>query len=269
MYLVKRLSTNIAVAIILLLILGAAFAISLISFKKQLQLSRMRNDFVGNITHELKTPVATVRVALEALLSYKVMDNRAKAEEYLRIASQETYRLDNLIQRVIEMAIREGEASIINPEKLCLKQMVNEVITSMQIRIAQQQAKIQVDFSGDDFSIKADSLHLQGVLNSLLDNSLNYCVQNPSVYIRLEEQVSTILLTVSDNGIGIPEEYLNRVFDKFFRVPSGNRHNVKGYGLGLSYAASVMQQLSGSISVRNNPEGGCTFTLTFPKFSTK
>jgi signal transduction histidine kinase len=139
----------------------------------------------------------------------------------------------------------------------------------MQIRIAQQQAQVKVDFSGSDFSIKADSLHLQGVLNSLLDNSLNYCEQTPSVFIWLEEQSSTVILTVSDNGIGIPEEYLNRVFDKFFRVPSGNRHNVKGYGLGLSYAASVMQQLNGSISVRNNPEGGCTFTLTFPKLSTK
>ncbi|MDX9848800.1 MAG: HAMP domain-containing sensor histidine kinase [Tenuifilaceae bacterium] len=266
-YLVKRLSTNIAVAIILLLIVGTAFAISLISFKKQLQLSNMRNDFVGNITHELKTPVATVRVALEALLSYKVMDNRAKAEEYLRIASQETYRLDYLIQRVIEMAIRESEASIINPEKLCLKQMVNEVIASMQIRIAQQQAQVKVDFTGSDFSVKADSLHLQGVLNSLLDNSMNYSEQTPSIYIRLEEQPTSVLLTVSDNGIGIPEEYLKRVFDKFFRVPAGNRHNVKGYGLGLSYAASVMQQLGGTISVRNNPTGGCTFTLTFPKYS--
>ena len=267
MYLVKRLSTNIAVAIILLLIVGAAFAISLISFKKQLLLSRIRNDFVGNITHELKTPVATVKVAIEALLSYNALDDRMRAEEYLTIAAHETNRLEALIQRVIGLSLKESEADIIKMEKLCLREKIKEVIASMQIRIAQQQASVDVEFLGDNFFVKADSLHLQGVLNSLLDNSMNYSEQTPSIFIRLEEQPTSVLLTVSDNGIGIPEEYLNRVFDKFFRVPSGNRHNVKGYGLGLSYAASVMQQLNGSISVRNNPTGGCTFALKFPKFS--
>ena len=265
-YLIKTLLPQILFGLILLILTGVAFAISFISLKKQMELNIIRNEFVANISHELKTPVATVKVALEAIQTFDLKNEPAKADEYIRIAQAEMNRLEMLVQNVLTSSIYDGASNgFIQPERVSLKSIVDEVTQSMQIRFQQMNAQLTVDTEGFNFDINADRLHVQGVLINLIDNSLKYVEVNPKIAVKLFEENSRVILTVSDNGIGIPDEYISKVFDKFFRVPTQNRHNIKGYGLGLSYASMVMKQHKGTIGVENLKEGGCRFTLSFPK----
>jgi len=133
----------------------------------------------------------------------------------------------------------------------------------MQLRLLQHGAKVSFESNGNNFLIPVDKLHTQGVLINLIDNSLKYGASPVNISINLAENNGAVQLTLCDNGPGIPEEYREKVFEKFFRVPTGNRHNTKGYGLGLSYAAQVMRLQNGAINVNNIAEGGCMFTLTF------
>lgn len=266
-YLFRKIFPQIIFGLILILLTGASFIIAFVSLKKQVQLNKIRNDFVGNISHELKTPVATVKVALEALQSFNIKSEPVKADEYIQIAQIEMNRLDMLIQKVLTSSVYDEAHELMQQEPLLLKDVVDEVIKSMQIRLNQAESQLTVDYGDENLTVFADRMHLQGVLINLIDNCIKYVEGKPSISIKIFREGANVILTVSDNGIGIPEEYLDKVFDKFFRVPNGNRHNVKGYGLGLSYAAMVMKQHKGDIRVENLKEGGCKFSLTFPKYS--
>jgi len=214
------------------------------------------------MSHELKTPIATVKLALEALYKYNVIDDPKTGREYLEMASSEMDRLELLATRVLNTALFDAGKIYLNLEQYDLKKLVNEVVQNMQLRIANQGARVSLETRGDNFEVAIDKLHMQGVLVNLIDNSLKYAVGHASIHITLEEKGGNIQLALSDNGPGIPEEYVERVFEKFFRVPTGNRHNTRGYGLGLSYAAQVMRQHNGNIWVNNLATGGCKFTLT-------
>lgn len=264
--LIKSLANNILFSTLLLLITGAAFIISYINLKKQQQLNKIRDEFVGNITHELKTPVATVKVALEALNKFNIKDNPVKSSEYINIANLELDRLDFLIQKVLTSSIYENNSNAVNLEIISLDDILTDVIKTMQIRFESENATVTKECVGAEFNILGDKIHIQGVIINLIDNSLKYTNGNPKIRINLNSFEKAIILSVSDDGIGIATEYLNKIFEKFFRVPSNNKHNVKGHGLGLSYAEMVIKQHSGTISVKNNPKSGCTFTLTFPKY---
>jgi K+-sensing histidine kinase KdpD len=163
---------------------------------------------------------------------------------------------------VLNTALFDAGKIYLNLEQYDLKKLVNEVVQNMQLRIANQGARVSIETKGDNFEVAIDKLHMQGVLVNLIDNSLKYAVGHANIQITLEEKKGSIQLALSDNGPGIPEEYVEKVFEKFFRVPTGNRHSTRGYGLGLSYAAQVMRQHNGNISVNNLTTGGCMFTLT-------
>ncbi|MGE0077265.1 MAG: sensor histidine kinase [Bacteroidales bacterium] len=265
-YLIRKLTPNILFSLLLLLTTGAAFIISYSNLKKQLLLNKIRDEFVGNITHELKTPVATVKVALEALNEFNIKDNPEQSAEYIKIATLELDRLDFLIQKVLTSSIYESNSNVMNFEIVDLDEVSSEVIKTLQIRFESENATVTKECVGTEFKIWADRIHIQGIITNLIDNSLKYNAGNPTIKLNINSPENTVELSVSDDGIGIPEEYQNRIFDKFFRVPTNNKHNVKGHGLGLNYVAMVMKQHKGSITVKNNPIKGCTFTLTFPKY---
>jgi len=266
-YLFKQIFPQILFGLILIILTGAAFIISFVSLKNQMQLNIIRNEFISNISHELKTPVSTVKVALEALQSFNLKNEPIQADEYIIIAQIEMNRLDMLIQKVLTTSVYDEVNEIMQYEPLDLKNVLDEVVKSMQIKLTQIDALITISAENKDLTVFADKLHLQGVLINLIDNSIKYVDGKPTISIKIFKKEESTILTITDNGIGIPEEYLTKVFDKFFRVPTDNRHNVKGYGLGLSYAAMVMKHHNGSISVKNGVDQGCTFTLTFPKYS--
>lgn len=264
-YLLKKVWPQFLFAMILLFVTGAAFFIAHRSIKKQMQLNVLKNDFISNISHELKTPVSTVKVALEALQNFDMKNDVQKTDEYLSMAEQEMNRLDMLINKVLNTTMLEDGDHLLNRERTDLKLLVEEVLRSMRLRMEQCDAVVTFDARDEASFLMIDKLHIQGVLINLIDNSLKYATAKPEIKIALIRSADKTSLTVTDNGPGINMEYLEKIFDKFFRVPSNNLHNVKGYGLGLSYAAMVMKKHNGSIDVKNNVNGGCTFTLTFPE----
>jgi len=215
------------------------------------------------MSHELKTPIATVKLALEALNNFNVIENPEKGREYLSMVTSEMNRLELLATRVLNTNLLESGKVYLQKESYDLKSLVEEVIRSIQLRLQQHGARISFESNGENFVVPMDKLHMQGVLVNLIDNSLKYGIAPVNMTVKLVQSNGAVQLVFADNGPGIPEEYKEKVFEKFFRVPTGNLHNTRGYGLGLNYVAQVVRQHNGSINVSNIAGGGCVFTLTF------
>jgi signal transduction histidine kinase len=222
----------------------------------------MRNDFVGNITHELKTPISTAKVALEAIGHFGVKEDPVRREAYLDIVSQELDRLEQLTGSVLASSVYEGNHTWIIVQPVDVKDIAGEVMDAVRERLAAEGAAIYLETEGTNFMLRADRLHVRGALMNLVDNSLKYG-KNPVIRIRINGRGNLPRIVFTDNGPGIPGEYLDKVFERFFRVPMGDVHNVKGYGLGLAYVKAVMEQHGGTATVMNNPDGGCSFILQF------
>ena len=231
---------------------------------KQHRLAALKNEFISNITHELKTPIATVGVAIEALKNFNAADNPQRTKEYLDISHNELQRLSLLVDKVLKLSMFEKQEVELKYETLNLKAVIDEVTDSLKLQFEKHQASVIVNQAGN-VMLQGDKLHLLSVVFNLLDNALKYSKEKPVIKIDLQEKDDTILLTITDNGIGIPKGYKDKVFGKFFRIPHGDTHNAKGYGLGLSYVAQVIQKHKGTIVVESQPGIGTTFTITLPK----
>jgi two-component system phosphate regulon sensor histidine kinase PhoR len=251
-------------ALILLGISTSALIIAYRSLGKQLILNKLRDDFIANISHELKTPVSTVKIALEALGNYNPENDPEVTREYLAMAQSETDRLEKLVERVLNHEALLGPLAKESLESCDMGVITQSIVNSMKIPILEKRAVVKVEEMASPILVEADKVYLEGMIMNLLDNSLKYSGSKPQIVIQISSGPSGSTLSVRDNGPGIPDEYNKLVFDKFFRVPSGDRHNVKGYGLGLSFASRVMKQLGGAISFKNLPGEGCEFTLHFP-----
>jgi signal transduction histidine kinase len=264
-YLYKRILPDIFFAFLLFSITATAFFTMYRSFRAQQRLSLMKNDLVSNMTHELKTPIATVKVALEALDSFHVINDPKTTKEYLQMAVSEMNRLELLVSQALNTSLLETGKMELELETADVADLTKHTVDALQLKFLQKLATVNVFTEGEHFSARIDKLHFQGVLINLLDNSLKYGGDKTIVTVIVREEGPNITVAVSDNGPGIPVRYQEKVFDKFFRVPTGNVHDVGGYGLGLSYAKQVMEQHKGSIIVRNNEAGGCSFVLTLKK----
>jgi len=261
-YLLGKLWPQAAFVLVLLGITLLALYTTYRSLFRQVQLGAMKDDFVSNISHELKTPIATVKVALEAIQHFDAAGQKQLTAEYMEMATLELERLELLVNRSLHTSLLESGKLSVQPEPHNLKKIIEEVLLAYQVKFISYDAEVNFTAHGSHFMAMVDKLHLQGVLVNLLDNSLKYGEGRIRIDVCLEQKEDQLHISVRDNGPGIPEDYRARVFDKFFRVPAQNRHNVKGYGLGLSYAAQVMEQHQGRIAVANIPEGGCCFTLS-------
>ena len=265
-YLLGRITLPILVSIFLVGVTILSFVVMYKNLLRQRRLAILKNEFIGNITHELKTPIATVGVAIEALKNFNAMEDPVRTKEYLDISANELQRLNLLVDKVLKLSMFEKKEIDLKYEAVDLRDVVNEVVTSMRLQIEKYHADVSVLQSGNT-DLQADRLHMLSVVFNLLDNSLKYSNANPIIQIELTGMDEAVVLTVTDNGIGIAPEYKNKIFEKFFRVPTGNTHNAKGYGLGLSYVAHVVEKHRGQISVNSTPGGGTKFTITLPRNS--
>lgn len=230
----------------------------------QRRLADIKNEFISNITHELKTPIATVSVAIEALRSFSASLDPKKSQEYLDISAAELQRLSMLVDKVLKLSMFEKRSVELRFEELDMQALVAEVTTSLRLQFERRGATVQVHAEGDT-TLEGDRLNLVSVIFNLVDNALKYSPDNPAVDIHIRGEGGQVLLEVADAGIGVPPEYRKRIFEKFFRVPNGNVHNAKGYGLGLSYVAHVVARHKGRIRVDSNGHGGSRFILSLPK----
>jgi two-component system phosphate regulon sensor histidine kinase PhoR len=263
-YLLKKLSFPILFSVFLVGFSLLSFILLYRNILRQQKLAAIKNEFISNITHELKTPIATVGVAIEALKNFNAIDNPQKTREYLDISSNELQRLGLLVDKVLKLSMFEKKEIDLKYEPLNLKELVDEVVASMRLQIEKYHARATVISEGD-VVLRGDRLHLLSVVFNLLDNSLKYGKDEPAIRIELKGSDEKVELSIADNGIGIPQEYKDKVFEKFFRVPVGNTHNAKGYGLGLSYVAHVIQKHKGDIVVDSQQGLGTRFTITLPK----
>jgi two-component system phosphate regulon sensor histidine kinase PhoR len=266
-YLLKRISLPILFSVLLLGITLLSFMLLYRNLVKQKKLAELKNEFISNITHELKTPIATVGVAIEALKNFNAMNDPARTREYLDISANELQRLSLLVDKVLKLSMFEKKEMDMRFEQVDLAGIVQEVVASMRLQAEKQKALIHVQVQGETI-LRGDRLHLLSVVYNLLDNALKYAKESPQIDISLTGTDDEVTMKVKDNGIGIPPEYQGKVFDKFFRVPHGDTHNAKGYGLGLSYAAQVIHKHGGTISVESTPGSGTSFTFVLPKQNT-
>ncbi len=261
-YLAGRIMPQVLSGLVLMIVTALAFRLSYRSIRENIVLNDLRNEFISNMTHELKTPVATLSVALESLAKYNMKDEPAVMEDYLKLASLETKRLEDLINRILDHSMLEQNGQSLNPVLTDINLLVQEVAGIMQQRL-EKDGKLEFLPSDEKLTAMADPLFLKGVLVNLVDNSIKYCDKVPLISLVTRKEEGFAVIGVTDNGPGIPPEYQGKIFEKFFRLPTGNVHNVKGYGLGLSFALLVMKLHKGSIAVRNN-DAGCSFTLKIP-----
>lgn len=263
-FLLKRISSAILFSVFLVGFTVLSFLLLYRNLLRQQKLADIKNEFISNITHELKTPIATVSVAIEALRSFGASLDPHKSKEYLDISANELQRLSLLVDKVLKLSMFEKKEIELKYEPLNLRQVADEVAASMRLQFEKRKAVVSIQSDGDA-TLEGDRLHLQSVLFNLLDNALKYSTEKPVIDVRISDAPGQLQLVVADNGIGIPAEYHNRIFEKFFRVPHGDVHNAKGYGLGLSYVAHVVEQHKGSIRVESNEGKGSRFVVVLPK----
>ncbi|MGF6849100.1 two-component system phosphate regulon sensor histidine kinase PhoR [Chitinophaga sp. W3I9] len=263
-YLLKRISQPILISFFLLAVTIFSFLLLYRNLKQQQRLAQLKNDFISNMTHELKTPIATVSVAIEALRNFDALEDLQTTLEYLDISANEMNRLALLVDKVLKLSMFENREIPLNKEPFDLTDLTRSVMISMKLQFEKQRAVTTLKRTGHNFIITADKLHMTSVLYNLLDNALKYSSQDPNILIHIIDHKQYLELRVTDNGIGIAREYKNKIFEKFFRVPSGNRHNIKGYGLGLSYVSHIIQSHMGFIEVESELHKGSTFSIKLP-----
>ena len=262
----RRLGAQTLFSLVLVGVTIFSFLLLYRNWRQQQKLILLKNDFISNITHELKTPIATVSVAVEALKNFNALQDPARTQEYLDISAHELQRLSLLVDKVLKLSLFERQEIELKRDDFDLKVLVEEVMGSMRLQFEKYHAKVDMVATEDGlFLLRADKLHFTSVVYNLLDNALKYSPLNPVLRVDLAAEQDLLVLVVTDNGMGIPAGYRDRIFEKFFRVPTGDHHNVKGYGLGLSYVAYVVQRQGGAITVDSEEGLGSRFTIKIPR----
>ncbi|WP_460575394.1 sensor histidine kinase [Hymenobacter coalescens] len=261
-FILRQMGGVLAGSVLLLGLTTGCFGLMLSTILRQKKLSDVKNDFINNMTHELKTPLATVSAAVEALQHFGALHDPQRAQTYLSISQRELQRLSDLVEKVLNIAVEEQQALVIRPEPVRPAELVQELVARHQLK-APKPVRFEVDIAPTD-SVPLDRLHVAGVLNNLIDNAINYSREQVTIGIRGRHDETGWRLTVQDDGIGIPKSYQEAIFDRFFRVPTGNLHPVKGFGLGLYYVRQVVERHGGRIAVRSEPNRGSEFSLWLP-----
>ncbi len=254
-------------AFLFLSIIAFCFGYTVNTIIKQKKLSELTTDFINNMTHELKTPVSTIKLASEMLLDESVpVESNAR---FIKIIQDENQRLGSQIERVLQIAKIDKDKSKLKLEHLNVHEILEDVMEHSLLQIEQKNGQLAYEFNSSQPVIEADRVHLTNIFNNLLDNAIKYTPQLPKLKVSTEDTEEGIVISFKDNGIGMNKEAQKKIFDKFYRVPTGNLHNVKGFGLGLAYVKLITEAHGGNISVISKPNQGSLFQLFLPKNNTE
>nr|WP_255534558.1 HAMP domain-containing sensor histidine kinase [Chryseolinea lacunae] len=249
---------------VVLLLVIVFFAYTLFVILKQKRLSEIQKDFINNMTHEFKTPIATIAVSTEVLKDPQIASQPERLLNYATIIEKENLRLKQQVERVLQMARLDKEDIGLRKEKIDVHNVIQESIRHAALPLQEKAGRVAFEFQATEHEMEADKLHLTNVFNNLIDNAIKYCKTIPQISIRTTNHEHGLVVEVQDNGIGIGPENQKRVFQKFYRVPTGNVHDVKGFGLGLSYVKTVVEAHKGGISVRSELGRGSSFRIYLP-----
>lgn len=241
------------------------FGYALYVIIKQKQLSEIQKNFINNLTHEFKTPIASIDLAAKVLANPKICDQPERLAEYVKIVGQQNKRLSDHVEKLLQMATIEKTKLQLNLEQIELNTFISESIIEFKNSQNGRAYTITLQSAIDNAFIQADKLHFSNLIFNILDNAIKYCNVTPEIVIRLEENKNCYFIAFDDNGIGIPPNDRKRIFNRFYRVPTGNVHDVKGFGLGLDYVKKIVQRHSWQIEVLENPRKGSTFIVEIKK----
>ena len=248
----------------LLALLIGCFAYTLSIIFKQKKISAMKTDFINNMTHEFKTPVATIMIASESLRDPEISADDKRVSKLANIIYDENVRLGSHIERVLNIARLERENLKIERVNVHVNILAQDVLESMKLQLERAEGELKVDLAATRDLVTGDELHLSNVLFNLVDNAIKYSNGKPHITIKTFNRGNNVVVSIADRGMGMTKDQQEKIFDQFYRIPTGNIHNVKGFGLGLSYVNDIIKRLNGKITVRSEKDKGTQFEVTLP-----
>ncbi|MEM8894306.1 MAG: HAMP domain-containing sensor histidine kinase [Bacteroidota bacterium] len=249
---------------LVLVIVVIFFAFTLFVIFRQKRLSEIQRDFINNITHEFKTPISTIALSTDVLKDPEIVKSPERLRNYATIIESENSRLKNQVEKVLQVASIDNEEIGLKKEVVDLNDLINEAIDRISIPLGNRQGDIDLDSKAAETTIKADRLHISNILFNLLDNAVKYTDGQPSIIVTTESNSDMVCVSIIDNGKGITREEQSRIFDRFYRVSTGNLHDVKGFGIGLNYVKIIAIAHGGHVTVDSKPGHGSTFKVTLP-----
>lgn len=263
-YLLKEMSLMLFISIIIILSVIYLFTYSISTIIKQSKLSDIKNDFINNMTHEFKTPISTISLACQALTDDDIQKSPDLYDSYISIIQDENSRLAGMAEKILQTAIIDKGQLKLNNEWVNVHDVIKELGKSNEMMISQKGGVLSYNLDAQHFIINADKLHLTNLMYNLLDNANKYSLEKPIINISTRNDGDCILIAIKDNGMGISKANQKKIFDKLYRVPTGNVHNVKGFGLGLSYVKAVVEKHNGYIDLESQLNKGTTFYVRIP-----
>ena len=252
-------------SILITLVICTAFFITVRTMLRQKKLSEIKSDFINNMTHEFKTPLATISLAVDALKNEKVWRSREKMDYFSSIIKDENKRMNKQVETILQAALLDKQEVQLNMKPQHVHEVIVRVIDNFRLQMEDRRGKADLDLAAANDLIEADEVHFTNLISNLVDNAIKYSKDSGlQINICTQNTGNSIRIKIEDNGIGMSKETVNRIFEKFYRAHTGNVHNVKGFGLGLSYVKAMVDAQRGKIKVESTPGRGTTFTIEFP-----
>jgi two-component system phosphate regulon sensor histidine kinase PhoR len=242
-----------------------AFILTIRTMLNQKKISEIKSDFINNMTHELKTPLATISLAIDAIGNAKVMDNKEKILYFSGIIKEENKRMNKQVESILQSALLEKNEISLNLQVTDVHDVIQHTVDNLQLQFGSRNGRVEVRLDAINPIIKADDVHFSNVIFNLMDNAIKYSKENLEVVISTYNTKKALVITIADNGIGMSRDTISRIFEKFYRAHTGNVHNVKGFGLGLSYVKAIVDAHKGKIKVESTVGKGSKFTMEFPQ----
>jgi two-component system phosphate regulon sensor histidine kinase PhoR len=262
----KSLRPNMGLALLFSLIIFAAFFLTIRTMLRQKKMSEIKNDFINNMTHEFKTPIATISLAVDALRNQKVQQDVAKMTYFSDIIKEENQRMNRQVETILKSALMDRQEVELNLKPLQAHQIIQDVADNFMLRLQEKGGTLELKLEAGNSVIEADEVHFSNLINNLMDNAVKYAREDvpPRIVLSTSSTAKKFIIRIEDNGIGMTRETVKRIFEKFYRAHTGNIHNVKGFGLGLSYVKDIIDAHEGSVKVDSVLGKGSCFTIEMP-----
>jgi two-component system phosphate regulon sensor histidine kinase PhoR len=261
---VKDMLLWLAASTLFLLIVIISFAYIVLTIVRQKKITEMRNDFINNMTHEFKTPISNISLACDVLKRPTITESPERLNRYIDIISQENKRMRSQVDRILQVAVRNREDLDISRQTTDIHELIRDAVDTICLEDCRDGATIDLDFRAPESELFIDPVHFTNIIHNLIDNAQKYSASDPRILITTELRDSNFILEFKDNGMGISPDAQKHVFEKFYRVPTGNLHNVKGTGIGLYYVKTMVEAHGGTIAVKSEIGNGSRFILTLP-----
>jgi len=255
-------------SILFTLIIVISSGLSIFVMIRQKKTSDIKTDFINNMTHEFKTPLATISIAVDSINNPKVIQQPEVIKNFTRVIKEENNRMNTRVEQVLQMALLDSSEFKLNERELDVHELIRKVAENIRLQAENKNGQLNLHLVAQRTIVMADESHMTNVLISLLDNAIKYSPENPTILLSTINSGNRVIISIEDQGIGMNSETQKKIFDKFFRVTSGNIHNIKGFGLGLSYAKAIVLSHKGEIKVTSEVDKGSRFDIILPCLTT-